>query len=65
MGLRERAFSYDCIAASLTQYKEDNLMLSMPKDEKMDKEWVALIEAARKLGLTPADIRFFLNKRSL
>jgi hypothetical protein len=40
-------------------------MLTVPKDEKMDKEWVALIETARKLGLTPADIRFFLNKRSL
>lgn len=29
---------------------------------KYDKEWVDLIAKAKELGLTPAEVRYFLNR---
>jgi DNA-binding transcriptional MerR regulator len=43
--------------------REAYLMLTIKREEQQDQEWVALIQAAKELGLTPEEVRSFLKEK--
>lgn len=40
-------------------------MFTVNRNEKLDEEWVELIQSAKKQGLTPEEIRLFLKNIKL
>ncbi|WP_110607631.1 anti-repressor SinI family protein [Salipaludibacillus keqinensis] len=38
-------------------------MLTLKKEERLDQEWISLIKTALEQGMTPEEIRSFLDER--